>query len=303
MPAEFISKTLPPLEWLRVFEAAGRLGNFTAAANELGLTQAAASQRIRKLEAKLGTRLFVRQARGVELSADGEAYLPHVQNSLEMLLRSTIDLFGTVRQKVTLAAPASVAQRWVAPRLAGLGKQLPHLQISVATTHRHGDYSSTRNDFEIHFGAGSWPDFHTVRLYDEVLAPVVSPELLATQVTGWQNLPIISLSGPRDGWREWATATGASPPRPANIRFDSFASALNAAISGAGVLLASLALIKPELESKQLVQLPEKSLRMDHGYWLTWPVSQSFYSAREIIISRLTGTHEENFVRQQSGVQ
>jgi len=77
------------------------------------------------------------------------------------------------------------------------------------------------------------------------------------------------------------------PPKPASIRSDSFANALNAAISGAGVLLASLTLIKPMLETKQLVRLPEKSLQMSDGHWLTWPVSQAFYAEREIIISRL----------------
>jgi len=125
------------------------------------------------------------------------------------------------------------------------------------------------------------------RLFDETLAPVVAPELLATQASDWRELPLISLSGPRDGWREWATTTGVAPPRPANFRFDSFADALNAAISGAGVLLASLALVQPMLDTKKLVRLPEKSLRMNEGYWLTWPVSQPFYSEREIIISWL----------------
>jgi LysR family glycine cleavage system transcriptional activator len=287
MPGKFNSTSLPPLEWLRVFEAAGRLGSFTAAANELNLTQAAASQRIRKLEARLGTRLFVRLARGVELSADGEAYLPHVQNSLEMLLRSTIDLFGTARQNITLAAPSSVAQLWIAPRLTELSERLPHLQISIATIHRLSDYSITENDLEVHFGSGDWPDQNAVRLFDENLAPVVAPRLLSTGLSDWRELPVLSLSGPRDGWREWATTTGVAPPRPATIRFDSFTNALHAAISGAGVLLASLALVQPMLEAKQLVRLPEKSLRMSEGYWLTWPASQPFYSEREVMISLL----------------
>ena len=80
---------LPPLEWLRVFEAAGRLSNFTAAANELGLTQAAVSQRMRNLEEHLKTHLFLRLARGVELTAEGEAYLPHVQSALAAMRRGT----------------------------------------------------------------------------------------------------------------------------------------------------------------------------------------------------------------------
>jgi LysR family glycine cleavage system transcriptional activator len=163
------------------------------------------------------------------------------------------------------------------------------LQISIVTIHRLSDYSITENDLEVHFGSGNWPDQNAIRLFDEILAPVVAPRLLASGLTDWRELPVLSLSGPRDGWREWAIKTGTASPRPATIRFDSFANALNAAISGAGVLLASLTLIQPVLETKQLVRLPEKSLRMSEGYWLTWPVAQSFYSEREAIISLLTG--------------
>ena len=109
MPRRHRSDPLPPLEWLRVFEAAGRLGNFTAAAAELGVTQATVSQRIGHLEARLDTHLFVRLARSVELTADGEAYLPHIKNALDAVRRGTADLFGTPRTRITIAASASVA--------------------------------------------------------------------------------------------------------------------------------------------------------------------------------------------------
>ena len=71
-----------PLEWVRAFEAAARLGSFTAAAAETGLTQSAISQRIANLEARLGAQLFVRQARQIGLTPEGEAWLPHVQAAL-----------------------------------------------------------------------------------------------------------------------------------------------------------------------------------------------------------------------------
>ena len=71
-----------PLEWIRAFEAAARLGSFTAAAEECGLTQSAISQRIGHLEARLGAQLFIRQARQITLTSEGEAWLPHVQGAL-----------------------------------------------------------------------------------------------------------------------------------------------------------------------------------------------------------------------------
>ena len=96
-----------PLEWVRAFEAAGRTGSFTAAARETGLTQAAISQRIANPEKLVGSRLFVRQARGVALTVDGEAWLPYVSTSLQALRQSCEDLFGVRRSRIVISASAS----------------------------------------------------------------------------------------------------------------------------------------------------------------------------------------------------
>ena len=107
MPQRKKQTGLPPLDWLRVFEAAGRHGNFTAAADELGATQAAISQRIRNLESWLGRQLFSRGARGVTLTVDGESYLPLVQDTLRALEQGTADLFGKSPGEIRLAALSS----------------------------------------------------------------------------------------------------------------------------------------------------------------------------------------------------
>ena len=93
-----------PLEWIRAFETAARLGSFTAAAAETGLTQSAISQRIGHLEARLGTRLFLRHARQISLTPEGEAWLPHVQLALEGLRDSAEALFGVARNRLHQAA-------------------------------------------------------------------------------------------------------------------------------------------------------------------------------------------------------
>ena len=282
------SASLPPLEWLRVFEAAGRTGSFTAAALELNLTQAAVSQRIRNLEARLGRRLFVRLRRGVELSADGETYLPHVQTTLAALARSTADLFAAPRGRLTIATPLSVAELWIAPRLGALASELPSLEVSIAIIQRPVDYTSAEADFEVRFGAGDWPRRRGVRLYPEVLAPVAAPSLLKSEAN-WRRLPQIAVSGPRDGWREWAAATGVAPPRPPQLRFDSFAPALAAALSGAGVLLGSLALIEPEIKAGRLVRLPEPQIEMPHAYWLSWDATAAMSREHTTLIAGLAG--------------
>jgi len=290
-PDDPTAAALPPLEWLRVFEAAGRSGSFTAAAGELGLTQAAVSQRMRNLEARLGVRLFLRRPRGIELTADGEAYLPHVQSALTALTRNTADLFGAPRRKVTIATPSSVAQLWIAPRLPALGHVLPNLQVSFGTVQRPADYEVIDADFEVRFGGGAWPGRRAVRLFDEVLAPVAAPSLLKGAPGGaenWRRLPQIAVAGPRDGWREWAAAAGTAPPRAPSLRFDTFVQALAAALAGAGVLLASLALVESPLRNGALRRLPEPETRMETAYWLAWREAGAGFRERETIIARLS---------------
>lgn len=259
---------LPPLEWLRVFEAAGRHGSFTAAARELGLTQAAISQRIRLLEAHLGRALFVRRPRGVELTADGEAYMPQVAGALGSLRRSTADLFGRARRRVQIAAPLSVATLWIAPRLARIAAELPQLEVSVSTIHRSLDFKALGADLEVRFGDGTWPDARCWELFREELVPA-SARAVWTEGMDWRRLPGIAVAGPRAGWRDWGARFGVEIPSRTALRVDSFAIGLGACLAGAGTVLASRPLCAPLFAEGRLVALSEHALAMPSGYWLT----------------------------------
>lgn len=256
-----------PLEWVRVFEAAGRTGSFTAAARETGLTQAAVSQRIQNLEQRLGARLFTRQARGVTLTVEGEAWLPDVGNALRSLHRSADALFGKPLQKLVLAASASVIQLWIVPRLPSLDLGA-HFQLSVTTMNIEPDFAKTHADIEVRFGHGGWPGSDGARLYREVLTPMAAPALLPGTAR-WQELPRIAVSGPRPGWQEWAERNGdAAPPAP-RYRFDSMVAALAAARAGLGVMLGSLPLCAADLADGALVRLSNEALVLEDGYWMT----------------------------------
>ncbi len=256
-----------PLEWVRVFEAAGRTGNFTAAALEIGLTQAAVSQRIQNLERRVGAQLFTRQARGVTLTVEGEAWLPYVSAALRSLNRSADELFGKPLQKLVLSASASVIQLWIVPRLAALDPGV-HFQLSLTTMAIEPDFAKSNAHIEVRYGNGGWPGMVGARLYQEVLAPLATPALLRRS-RHWQELPRIAVSGPRPGWQEWAERTGdAAPPVP-RWRFDSFVAALAAARAGLGVILGSVPLCAPELQDNSLVRLSKDALVLDDGYWMT----------------------------------
>jgi LysR family glycine cleavage system transcriptional activator len=256
-----------PLEWVRVFEAAGRIGSFTAAAEEIGLTQAAVSQRIRNLEERIGARLFSRQARGVTLTVEGEAWLPHVTNALQALNRSAGELFGQSLEKLVVSASTSITQLWVVPRLAALSGSAG-IQISMTTMNIEADFAKANAVVEIRYGNGPWPGMHSARLFRETQAPLAAPQLLQKSVR-WQNLPRISIAGPRPGWQQWAAQTGDSALPVPRYRFDNLVSALAAAKAGVGVVLGSLPLCTHDLRDKLLVRLTEETLVQDAGYWMT----------------------------------
>ncbi|TIX90808.1 LysR family transcriptional regulator [Rhizobium sp. P44RR-XXIV] len=280
-------QTLPPLEWVRVFEAAGRLGSFTAAANELGLTQAAVSQRIKNLESQLGAQLFNRQARGVILSIQGESWLPHVQAALNQLLHSTANLFELPRRKVTIAASSSIIELWIVPRLHRITQKLPHVQLSFETIQHLPDYERSEADLEIRFGEGNWFGRDAERLYAEELAPVASPSLVNIVSGNWEASPRIATSGPRDGWRDWSLAAGADIQPAPTLRFDTFVQALRAAEAGAGVLLGSLPLCEHSIRTGGVICLTDRSLRMEAGYWITWARNRPTFAERGPLIEIL----------------
>lgn len=255
-----------PLEWIRAFEAAARTGSFTAAALETGVTQSAISQRIDKLEKRLGTQLFLRQARSIALTVEGEAWLPHVQTAFESLRQSSEGLFGVARNRLTISASTSIIDLWILPRLARLSAGID-AQLSFRTMVLADDAAQEDDMIRIRYGAGDWPVVYKTPLYNEVIAPVAAPGLIATGA-GWAGLPRIALSGPRPGWSEWAGRFG-TPTTPLPVlRFDTFAPALAAARAGHGVLLASLPLCAADLEAGGLVRVGDDSLPHHQTYWL-----------------------------------
>lgn len=255
-----------PLEWVRAFEAAARCGSFTGAAGETGLTQSAISQRIGHLERRLGTRLFVRQARSIALTVEGEAWLPHVRTALESLRESSEAIFGVTRDRLTISASTSVIDLWIAPRLdrlrAAMGGQITFRTMVLSAETAHDD-----DTVRIRYGAGDWPQALKVPLYPEVMAPLAAPGLLSAG-TSWHDLPRIAVSGPRPGWADWAARTGTPTTPVPLLRFDTFSSALAAARAGQGVVLGSLPLCQADLQSGRLVPVGDDRLAHHETYWL-----------------------------------
>lgn len=255
-----------PLDWIRAFETAGRTGSFTAAAKECNVTQASISQRISNLERRIGSQLFVRNARGVTLSVQGEVWMPYVSGAFRSLEESYEELFGTQREKITISASASVNELWMSQRLGNW--QNKHIsQIVLSTMVLQSEANLLETTIRIQYGVGEGKNYHKTPLFVEQLSPIVSPDLMAGHIS-WLELPRLALSGPRLGWHEWSRHTGDPITPVPKIRFDSFSAALSAAASGAGVLLASLPLCSDILEQGKLVRVSEHVLEPQKTYWM-----------------------------------
>ena len=261
-----LSLSTIPLDWVRAFEVAGRTGSFTAAAKETNVTQASISQRISNLEQRIGARLFVRNPRGVTLSVEGEVWLPYVTAAFRSLDESYEEIFGLQREKITISASASVNELWLSPRLRNWqGKHQP--QIVLSTMVLQAEDNLLDATIRVQYGVGEGKNQHKTPLYAEQLSPVAAPELLAGQAS-WLELPRLAVSGPRPGWHDWARHTGDPITPVPKIRFDSFSAALSGAVSGAGVLLASLPLCADLLDQGKLVRVSDHLLEPQETYWM-----------------------------------
>ena len=281
------SSRLPPLVWLRTFEASARHLNFTAAGEELGLTQAAVSQHIRNLEAELGAALFIRQRRGVELTAEAGAYLPHIQGVFRSLARSTTELFGRrAGQSVGLRCPISFALLWLAPRIPAFAAAFPQIRLALSTVHVPADYADDREGFDIRFGIGAFEGRDSHRLIWERLVPAAAPAVLAglADPGQWPQLPLLSVAGGREMWPDWFARAGiVAPGRPALV-FDSFVVALEAAKAGAGVVLASRPLADTALAEGRLQPLSDLELAGERGHFITSPAGRALAPHEQAVL-------------------
>ncbi len=161
-----MSYSLPPLQWLRAYEAAARLSSFSAAAAELNLTPAAISHQVRALEQHLGFQLFKRLARGLQLTDIGQAYLPSIRQTFDELTVSTVGLFGRDRvTHISVRASLLFATTWITPFLPEFAAGYPHIKLRLLAA-IWADASASV-DVDIRFGDGQWSDFDVRPLWRE----------------------------------------------------------------------------------------------------------------------------------------
>ncbi|MFN3253408.1 LysR substrate-binding domain-containing protein [Roseibium album] len=264
---------------IRVFEEAARSKNFTVAAEKLGMTQAAVSYQIKVLEDRVGAQLFVRQARGVELSEIGRKFAGTATEALNLLADAYADARGLSQDTLSISVIPTFGTNFLAQHLGKFQLDNPKIAVRVEISEGLTDFNSDEFDLAIRGGKGEWPDLRSHILIPTQFTPMLSKEL-SDSIGGVREpadllkLPILSHSDP--WWQLWFTAAGLENQsldnRP-NRQFGPQILEANAAIAGQGVAMLTPAFFKAELARGQLVQ-PFDLLGDDGtGYWLVFPES------------------------------
>lgn len=271
---------LPSLNGLRAFEAAARHLSFTLAAAELNVTQTAISHQIRRLEEELGIRLFIRQNRALALTPEARDYLPGVRAAFNDLRLATDRLLRKDDDKVlTVSTLASLAAKWLLPRLTDFQEQHPGIDVRITTSTSLVDFQRDNVDAAIRYGRGQWPGLRADWLMADELFPVCSPSLLRgdkplRQPEDLRGYPLLHTSNANsDDWRLWLTAAGlpADIARQPGITFDMIFMTIQAAIDGIGVAMGRTSYVQDDIAKGRLVVPFKIALPADAGFYLVAP--------------------------------
>ncbi|MDA9399806.1 transcriptional regulator GcvA [Bradyrhizobium sp. CCBAU 45389] len=269
---------LPSLNGLRAFEAAARHLSFTLAASELNVTQTAISHQIRRLEEELGIRLFIRQNRALALTPEARDYLPGVRAAFNDLRLATDRLLRKDDDKVlTVSTIASLAAKWLLPRLTDFQESHPGIDVRITTSTSLVDFQRDNVDVAIRYGRGQWAGLRADWLMADELFPVCSPSLLRGDkpLRRPEDLKdhVLLHTNVSDDWRLWLTAAGLSAgiSRQPGITFDMTLMTVQAAIDGMGVAMGRTSYVQDDIAKGRLVVPFKIALPADAGFYLVSP--------------------------------
>lgn len=245
----------PPLNSLRFFEAAARLGSFVKAGDELRLTHGAVSRQIRLLEQSLGVDLFERRNRGVFLTPQGEHLWAAAQYAFEHLNTAMDALRKPVRHlPLVVSCEPTISMKWLIPRLGDFYRRHPDIQLHIFASggpvafQRDGvDVALRRNDFKWDAGV------HVEKVCDEWVGPVCAPALLKRKQLHLPAQRILHTSSRKSAWAGWRAVTNTTAAHTGSQTYEHFYLTLQAAGAGLGVAIGSVFMAQEEIDSGRLV--------------------------------------------------
>ena len=265
---------------LVLFEAAARLNSFSAAAEELGVTQPAVSQAVRRLEAAIGARLFRRGHRSITLTAAGERLFGDVADGFARILATARQIGRTAQpDHVTLLVSTAFATWWMVPRLAEFRARHPRVDLRLETLDKDLEIAAEATSLAVRRGDGGWPGYESARIAPEVLMAVASPGFLSrhgapTSPRALTGLPLIHLEEPhryRPGWPDFFRSLGVDyRDQGEGLRLNDYALVLQAAMAGEGVALGWAHVCERPLQQGLLAAVGSWRWETGQGFHLVW---------------------------------
>ena len=254
-------RKLPPLNALKAFEAAARLGGFTAAAEEMFVSPGAISRHVSNLEVFLGATLFQRGHNEVRLTADGADYLAQIAAALSAIERASSGMAKPARDRnLHIHALPTFAEYWLMPRLGKFRDAHPDASIQLTSSLEETDWDTDSADVSIYASIGGWNERGT-HLFDSVVSPVCAPSLVhgvtptPAELVSW---PLLSSVNKGNDWLRWFHVAGLQPDSASSrYLFGSSAMAYKAAIHGLGAVCAELVFVESLVLARSLVRLSD----------------------------------------------
>ena len=256
-----MARPLPSLNALRAFEASARLGSVSQAAGELHVTHGAVSRHIRALEDALGRPLFVRDGRGLALTADGHRLRDSAGEAFGVLQAGWTALQrGPRAAALLLGCPGSLLARWVIPRLERLAADLPDLTLHLSAQEGGVDLAAAGLDAALLLGEAPWPaGWQVWPLAPERIGPVLSPRharfaaLRDGPPRALLDEPLLHTASRPQAWPRWLASQQLADAPHLGTGFDHLTYLLEAAVAGLGVAIAPRELVQADLDSGRLV--------------------------------------------------
>lgn len=281
----------PPLNALRAFEAAARLGGFANAAEELGVSPGAISQHIKTLEDWLGAALFLRRSQGVQLSEFGAAVAPSLYTAFDAMGEAVHQMRAlSANPTVHIAALPSVAQLWLSPRLPAIRAALPDVAISVSALESPPNLAREMFDLSLFLRRPTGAASEHI-LAEDLIYPVCAPHLAAAvhSYSDLAHVPLIHDALWAQDWAIWAGAMlGTATGFDRGARHSLYSIALEEARNGAGVLMGHEALVRPSLNRGELVVPFDAPVRTGLSLVLETPRLGQPSAALQAVISWLS---------------
>lgn len=280
------------LQRLAVFEAAARLGSFTAAANELGMTQPAVTRQIHSLERSLGAELFTRSSNRSTLTEVGQRLASHVGSGFDVIENGLAELADHAGNFV-LAAHPGIAQMLIVPRLDELKSALGDVDLRLWLFDRDVELDEGGFDAALRVGSGDFPGLDSQLLFPEVVVPIASPAVAdqyglsatstAADVYGAPFVHMDDGGRPWMSWESWLANFDITLRRtPGRVLFNNYPMVLQRAVLGYGVALGWHPLIDEYVERGALVVVgPE--VTSSRGYYVTWPAGPPTAAVQALI--------------------